>query len=147
MRVSIAEVRTALTETLKLINGAGQYTTSLATAKFPKKFSLVATRDADYPKVYILTNEGTHRLEPGRSQWKEVSFLIVLVDKAIGDEDDVASRLENRIDDVITCLTLNDDLGGKVQEALIGDWTTDAGTVHPEAVALIRVDTKYRSTY
>lgn len=140
---TLAQVKTGLVNTLKLIKTAGGYTFNLPDDHIYttlRKAIVDNTKSDAYPKCFVLLEEGTQTPEVGMVR-KDLTFRISLILKKATANDDLEAMLENFIESVCTAIYNNDTLMGTVSDAQIKEFQTDGGSLDPEAAVVLFVET------
>ena len=145
----VSAVRQALANTLTQITKANGYSLDLSSSNIYKVYTtdfMTNTKDALYPKVFVVTDSGKNDGEPSYAVMRELRFIIILVLKGdstghvLGDPTTLLQdAITNFIDDVDRCLLKNQTLQGTVDQARVTDWTTDSGFTNPEGIGLLKV--------
>jgi hypothetical protein len=129
---------------LKLIKTASGYNINVPNDHFYSVFNtevMNKQKDGDYPKMFIVTDEGRSSQEVSGRQELILNFLVIGVVKKISANDDPQALIEKLIEDIEKAIRLNDTLMGSVQNAEVTGFTTDSGASYPEGIAVLRVET------
>lgn len=147
----LKEVRQAFNDVLLKITTAEGYSLTVKQDNIYKVFnrkSVSQTKDADYPKFFILLDKGQSDREPSNNSIKTVNFLILALVKKLHNRDaEPDETIMDVIDDIHRVIGNNDTLNNTVVDAEVEGFTTDAGNLYPEAVAAVRVAVQYQYRY
>ena len=142
--LNLSTIQANLITVMKLIKTAGGYATEIPDVNIYSEFTediVGQTDDADYPKLFVVLDQGIVGEGLSEEDVVEVSFMVIVVDKDLNGigETPLSQKVANVIDDVKRALRLNDDLLGSVNHIRVTEFTTDAGYSHPEGVVVLRL--------
>lgn len=149
---TIRQIKAALTTLLLRLNGTGNITTNIPADHHYKVYSAMnlASRDKDYPKLFVTLDGGKSEEAVSRSRNKALSFDIIFVFRKgtadVGVNLEVEEQCENVLEDFEALLDDDTSLGDNVDDAFITDFTTDSGFANPDGVVWIKVGVGYRKT-
>lgn len=132
---------------MKTMTKTGGYSIDLVAGNIYPVFSdryLQDTEDANYPKFFILIDNGSSTKGIAGRTVNELTFLVVAVVKQISDQDSApSSKIEAIINDFDRLIMANDTLNGTVTDAHLSDFSTDSGSLFPEGAAVMVIKCSY----
>lgn len=142
----IKEVIAGLKTVLKKIIIADGYSLTLTAANIREQFSRNAMEnqdDSQYPKVFVMVDDGGIDEEVSSRARKHLNFLVILVLKRTAENDVPQDRLNDFVDDVDKVISLNTTLDNTVEDASVTYWNVDGGVCDPEAIGIVRIEALY----
>lgn len=118
--------------------------------------------DTQYPKAFIILDDGAQRLEASGRAARQTSFLVMFVCKQGPTSEDgspvlsadapfgwpygsESEQVSQFIQDFDLALKADDTLGGTVMEARMEGFVSDSGLAHPEGAVWIKVEVEYHA--
>jgi len=142
----LKEIQAALKVVLKKIKVADGYSQTIVDANIKKNFSPKAVsrrEEDDYPKIFVFPDHGENERHPSGRYRRHLRWIIVCIIKKVTDSPEADEQIMDFIDDVDQVFDSNSTIEGCVHDSEVGEWTTDGGSAHPEAVAVIELTTTY----
>jgi hypothetical protein len=156
MSYSLKQLREQLGNLMRssFVSGSTDYTTVIPddTASIKRIFYKAKedanARDNTYPKFFIFVDGGKQQKMPSRQVRDVISFDVMGIFKKNSLVNvDPSEQAESFVDDMSKFIANNDTLGGYVEDAGMGEFTTDSGTADPEAIAFVKVLIERRRQY
>ena len=116
------QVKQALADVFKTLKVANGYSNDLPDEHIRQRYDKTFLEDPDddsFPKCVIYQTGGTNARRPGMQEDKELNFSVVLVVKAIKEEDDCVEMTESFQEDIENLIYRNCTLNGAVHDVSI----------------------------
>jgi hypothetical protein len=139
-------IRGKLFDLLKQVKTANGFSVNIPDANIYSRFDkavLARRADADYPKAFVFLDEGTNVQHPGGRTEKAASFVVIVLLKKVAVNDDPVEQTEKLAQEIENLIDNNATLGGTVQDARVGAFTTDSGYAHPEGTLVLQIEVSY----
>lgn len=149
---TITEVREALKAVAQTISLDDGFSCDVAPNHIYEIFdtnNVAPSEDVKYPKFFFLIESGSRGGLPSMRVLRKVTFLVIAIFKQTGGALDLTAtaKVEGFIEDFEKVLMSNDTLNGVVQDAIMTEFTTDAGALDPEGCVAIKVEVEYFKQY
>lgn len=148
------QIRNKLKDLLATITVANGYSRTLDASHIHKYLDRRVFDQKDtklYPKMFIVVDGGDVTPEVSRRVLREMSFLLIYVDKDEATEATGSPMLQERteavIEDVVRLFATNVTLDGLADLVNLSSFVTDGGVLYPEASATFRLDVTYHDQY
>jgi hypothetical protein len=143
----IADIRKAIEAAIVTMRVANGFTVDIIEDNVKQIYnaeSMSLRSDGDYPKVFVMLQDGTNEAEPSSRYFRTAAFVIVFVLKRLIDDVlPLKERVENAVDDFHRLFAENSTLSGLIQNCHLENYTTDSGVADPEGIAVMRVAASY----
>lgn len=143
----LADIRNALKSLLTSMRTTNGYSQNLLPANYKENYdeaALATSKDSDYPKLFLLSAAGNVDPQPSaRFIIKRTFMVVIILKQTVPNGPSIATQVDDVVDDVQTLLESDPTLGGKVEMANMLEFSTDSGTLYPEAAAAITVQVTY----
>jgi hypothetical protein len=140
-----AKIKSMVT-TMTVDNG---YSLNITSNKIigPNDYEANHTDPNFYPKVLIYLEDGQSAKRPSRRIDKCVTYVVVIILRALPESDPeyvpLEDRMEDLVDDFHELFEKNPDLTGLVTDSHVKQYTTDSGVSDPEGIALFWLQVEY----